>query len=178
MAPVTSTPETLFIRFHDRLLRYFSRVAGEPEIARDLTQEVFLRVSRSTVPAVSDGQVAGWMFKIARNVALDHHRLRRRKPEAELASAPEVSVGPDQPLAVVLRQALGTLSDLDRDVFLLREVSGLTRDEIAAACDLTPDAVRSRIHRARLELRAALAAPLDSLKHERIRISDQTGTRR
>jgi RNA polymerase sigma-70 factor (ECF subfamily) len=72
-------------------------------------------------------------------------------------------------MALALKQALATLSDLDRDVFLLREVSGLSREEIATACELTPDAVRSRIHRARLELRAVLAAPIKALRQERIR---------
>ena len=72
-------------------------------------------------------------------------------------------------MAVALKQALATLPDLDRDVFLLREVSGLSREEIATACDLTPDAVRSRIHRARLELRAVLAAPIKALRQEHIR---------
>jgi DNA-directed RNA polymerase specialized sigma24 family protein len=44
-------------------------------------------------------------------------------------------------------------------VFLMREASGLTYDEIAVACELTPDAVRSRLHRARLQLRASLERP-------------------
>jgi RNA polymerase sigma-70 factor (ECF subfamily) len=175
---VTPDAETLFAQFHDRLLRYFSRAAGERETARDLTQEVFLRVSRTAIPATSDGQVAGWLFKIARNVALDHHRLRRRKPEADLTLVPEGTADATQPMALMLKQALATLSGLDRDVFLLREVSGLSRDEIAVACDLTPDAVRSRIHRARLALRASLAGAIETLRHERIRPVDQMRARR
>jgi RNA polymerase sigma-70 factor (ECF subfamily) len=159
---VISVPdaESLFAQYHDRLLRYFSRAAGEHEKARDLTQEVFLRVSRTVIPIAPENQLAGWLFKIARNVALDHHRERRRRPEANLDSAPEGTRGAQQELTLALRRALATLSDLDRDVFLLREVSGLSREEIATACGLTIDAVRSRIHRTRLELRAVLAAPI------------------
>jgi RNA polymerase sigma-70 factor (ECF subfamily) len=161
--------ESLFAEHHNRLLRYLSRVAGETEVARDLVQEVFLRVSRSAIPVGPDNQVAGWLFKIARNVALDHHRQRQRRPETDLDSAPEGARDAQQEMALALKRALAKLPDLDRDVFLLREVSGLSRDEIAAACDLTSDAVRSRIHRTRLELRAALAAPIRALQHERIR---------
>jgi RNA polymerase sigma-70 factor (ECF subfamily) len=59
-----------------------------------------------------------------------------------------------------MSQALGQLAPLDRDVFLLRETAGLSYDEIAAACEVTPDAVRSRLHRARQHLRQLLAPVL------------------
>jgi RNA polymerase sigma-70 factor, ECF subfamily len=162
--------ESLFAAYHHRLLRYFSRAAGEHEAARDLTQEVFLRVSRTAIPAGPDNQQAGWLFKIARNVALDHHRQQRRRPEADLGSAPEATTNARQEMALALKQALAALPDLDRDVFLLREVSGLSRDEIAIACELTPDAVRSRIHRTRLELRAVLMAPIKALRQQQTQL--------
>ena len=176
MTPVTSAPdaESLFAQYSDRLVRYLSGVAGEREAARDLTQEVFLRVSRTAIPIASEDQLAGWLFKIARNVAVDHHRQRRRRPETDLGSAPESTKDAQQEMALALKQALATLPDLDRDVFLLREVSGLTREEIATACELTVDAVRSRIHRARLELRAVLAAPIAALRQEHIRPARKT----
>lgn len=176
MTHVTSVTdaESLFARSYDRLLRYLSRAAGEREAARDLTQEVYLRVSRTAIPTAPDNQLAGWLFRIARNVALDHLRQRRRRPETDIGSAPEGTKDAQQELALALKQALATLPDLDRDIFLLREVSGLSREEIATACDLTPDAVRSRIHRTRLELRAVLAAPIKALRYEHIRPRGKT----
>jgi RNA polymerase sigma-70 factor (ECF subfamily) len=167
---------SLFAQYSDRLVRYLSGVAGEREAARDLTQEVFLRVSRTPIPVAPEDQLAGWLFRIARNVAVDHHRQRRRRPETDLDSVPEATRDAQQEMAIALKQALATLPDLDRDVFLLREVSGLSREEIASACDLTVDAVRSRIHRARLELRAVLAAPIAALRQERIRPAPKTRT--
>ena len=160
--------ESLFAHYNDRLLRYLTRAAGEREAARDLAEDVFLRITRTAIPIAPENQLAGWLFRIARNVVLDHHRQRRRRPEAELSAAPEGARDAQQDMAFALTQALATLPDLDRDVFLLREVSGLSRDEIAAACDLTTDAVRSRLHRTRLELRAMLAAPIAVLRNERI----------
>src|SRR5262245_18565641 len=135
MTPVRTltTAESLFTQYRDRLMRYLSRVAGEREAASDLTQEVFLRVSRTPIPTAPESQLAGWLFKIARNVALDYHRQRRRRPETHLEAAPEETRGAHQEMALALKQALATLPDLDRDVFLLREVSGLSRDEIATA---------------------------------------------
>jgi RNA polymerase sigma-70 factor (ECF subfamily) len=151
--------ESLFAANHGRLFRYFCRAVGQAEMARDLTQEVFLRVSRTSIPAEAEGDLRGWLFRIARNLALDHHRTRRRHPEpTALVAEPTRSSSQDVSLAV--NEALASLQALDRDVFLMREVAGLGYDQIAAACELTPDAVRSRIHRTRLQLRDQLAAPI------------------
>lgn len=63
MTAVTDA-QSPFAEFHERVVRYLSRAAGEREIARDLTQEVFLRVSRTAIPTAPAGQLAGWLFKI------------------------------------------------------------------------------------------------------------------
>jgi RNA polymerase sigma-70 factor (ECF subfamily) len=162
---VTSVADagTLFALYQDRLHRYLNRATGQTELARDLTQEVFLRVSRNAIPSAPEPQLAGWLFQIARNVALDHHRQRQRRPEEGLAGV-ERAEGASQEKTTALNQALAALADLDRDVFLLREMSGLSYDEIATACELTPAAVRNRIHRARLELRELLAPTLQPLR--------------
>jgi RNA polymerase sigma-70 factor (ECF subfamily) len=156
---MTVDPEALFVANQDRLFRYFRRAVGQTDTARDLTQDVFLRVSRTTVPTSGDREVTVWLFSIARNLALDHYRKRSRRPKP-LALADEDSRPPTQDVDFAVNQALARLDDLDRDVFLMREMAGLGYQEIAGACGLTPDAVRSRIHRARLELRAQLAAPI------------------
>src|SRR4029077_16017507 len=135
------------------------RAVGQTDAARDLTQDVFLRVSRTAIPHAGDGEVTGCLFSIARNLALDHHRKRVRRPTS-VALVDEASRPPTQDVEVAVNEALARLDDLDRDVFLMREMAGLGYQEIAQACGLTPDAVRSRIHRSRLELRAQLAAPI------------------
>ena len=151
--------EALYSANHRRLFRYFCRAVGRAETARDLTQEVFLRVTRTAIPVAADGDLRGWLFRIARNLALDHHRSRRRQPEpAPLTMEPTRSASQDVSAAV--NEALASLPPVDRDVFVMREVAGLGYEEIAAACELTPDAVRSRLHRTRLLLREQLAAPI------------------
>jgi RNA polymerase sigma-70 factor (ECF subfamily) len=160
--------ETLFALYQDRLRRYLGRASGETELARDLTQEVFLRVSRVAIPVAPENQLAGWLFQIARNVALDHHRHRERRPEVALGTFDRAR-GASQESTMALNQALSMLPALDRDVFLMREMSGLSYDEIASACELTPDAVRNRIHRARLQLREVLARSLSTLRTTQIR---------
>jgi RNA polymerase sigma-70 factor (ECF subfamily) len=152
-------PARLFAVHYRGLFKYFCRAVGHSDAARDLTQEVFLRISRSPVPEADDSNLGAWVYRIARNLALDHHRRRARHPSP---AALEVERGraASQDVDVAVQQALAVLSDLDRDVFLMREVAGLGYEEIAGACELTPDAVRSRICRARAALRSQLAAPI------------------
>jgi RNA polymerase sigma-70 factor (ECF subfamily) len=148
-----SDADVLFSAHRDGVFRYLCRIVGDGQ-ARELTQEVFLRVAKGPVPDADDARRRVWVFSIARNLALNHVRDdRRRGSVVALADTP---TPPIQELGVALREALGTLAPLDREVFLMREIAGLSYDEIALACDLTPDAVRSRLHRARLQLRDAL----------------------
>jgi RNA polymerase sigma-70 factor (ECF subfamily) len=163
-------PEALFTANRHRVFRYFCRAVGQAETARDLTQDVFVRVTRTAIPDAADGDVKAWLFRIARNIALDHHRQRSRRPEA-VALTDERAQPPSQDVDLAVNRALAALPDVDRDVFLMREVGGLGYDAIARACDLTPDAVRSRIHRARLELRANLAAPIATRRTIPMRLS-------
>jgi RNA polymerase sigma-70 factor (ECF subfamily) len=173
MSAVTDA-ETLFAKYHDRVFRYLYRASGQADTAQDLTQDVFLRVSRTAAPRGAEGQVAAWLFKIARNIVVDHLRQCQRRPE--LTATVDQASGPaSQEVVVAVNQALGRLAELDRDVFLMREMSGLGYQEIATVCDLTPDAVRNRIHRARLALRDALAGPVETRRSGSLRLSCHTG---
>ena len=151
------------------VFRYLRRVVGGMDTARDLTQEVFLRVSRAGVP---DGTPVGrraWVFKIARNLALNHVRDGQRRPQPVEVADPVVPA--TQELSVALSSAIESLPPLDRDIFLLREAAGLRYDEIAAACDVSESIVRARLHQARQALRAALGASLDLRAQRGVRVS-------
>lgn len=146
--------EALFALHRQGVFRYLCRVLGRPDTAQDLTQEVFLRVTRARVPDSDASGHRAWVFKIARNLVLNHLRDGARRGQyVELVDAPAPAT---QELTVALHQALAALADVDRDVFLLRESAGLSYDEIAAACELSVEAVRGRLRRARLELRESL----------------------
>ena len=158
----------LFSAHRDGVFRYLCRVVGQAEAARDLTQEVFLRVSRTPPPVTSEPGQRAWLFTIARNLALNHVRDEQRRP-AEVSAARDSGRPATQEMAASINEALATLPDVDRDVFLLREVAGLGYDEVAAACDLSADAVRSRLHRARQHLREVLGAPVADQRRRGIR---------
>ena len=163
--------DVLFTTHRDGVFRYLSRIVGQGD-ASELTQEVFLRVARGPLPPADAGGRRAWIFSIARNLALNHVRDDRRRGIA--VEIDERPAAPTQELSVALEEALDRLPQLDRDVFLMREASGLTYVEIAAACELTPDAVRSRLHRARLQLRASLERPIRSSGVPTVRLYDRT----
>jgi RNA polymerase sigma-70 factor (ECF subfamily) len=150
---------SVFLEHRDGVFRYLCRMVGHAEDARDLTQEVFLRVARAPARPEAPAERRAWVFHIARNLALNHARDGRRRP-AEVALEVDPAGRATQETAAAVQQALAALGDLDRDVFLLRESAGLSYDEIARACEISPDAVRSRLHRARQMLRAALSSPI------------------
>jgi RNA polymerase sigma-70 factor (ECF subfamily) len=152
----------LFLAHRERVYRYLRRIVGSTAAA-ELTQDVFLRAVRSDVPASNDTAARTWLFSVARNLALNYLRDERKRAGRE-GSAEQTAVA-TQELAAALKEALDGLNPLDRDVFLMREARGLAYDEIARACELTADAVRSRLHRARQQLRAALGPRL----HDRAR---------
>jgi RNA polymerase sigma-70 factor (ECF subfamily) len=150
--------EALFAAHQGGLLRYLTRVVGQTDAARDLVQDVFVRILRADAMPTAEPDRRAWVFGIARNLALDHHRRQRVRGSA--VALPDNGRTPTQETRLAVAEALGTLEPLDRDVFLLREEAGLSYDEIATTCGLTADAVRSRIHRSRLLLRARLAGPI------------------
>lgn len=150
--------ERLFLLHRQGVFRYLYRAVGRPDTAQDLTQEVFLRVARSPVPVSDPAGHRAWVFKIARNLLLNH--LRDGARHGQSVELVEPVSPPTQELAAAIRQAVNALDELDRDVFLMRESAGLSYAEIAGACELTDDAVRARLKRARESLRQALSGPL------------------
>jgi RNA polymerase sigma-70 factor (ECF subfamily) len=152
--------ERLFLLHRQGVFRYLNRALGRADAAQDLTQEVFLRVARSPVPDADASGHRAWVFRIARNLLLNHVRdTARHGRQIALVDRTEP---PTQELAIAIREAVDRLGDIDRDVFLMREAAGLSYDEIAAACEISVEAVRARLRRAREQLRQSLDGSLRS----------------
>ena len=165
----------LFTEYRDGVYRYLCRIVGRIDTAGDLTQEVFLRVTRARIPEATEPGRRAWVFKIARNLALNHLRDTVRHPVS--VEPVERTQPATQELSLAISQALEAMPEADRDVFLMRESAGLRYEEIAAACDLTVDAVRSRLHRARERLREHLGASLDVHRDRGVRLTLPERTR-
>jgi RNA polymerase sigma factor (sigma-70 family) len=160
--------EVLFMSHRQGVFRYLARIVGHADAANDLTQEVFLRVTRAGVPAADDIALRAWIFRIARNLALNHIRDRHRRPQAvELMDSVDPAT---QELGLAISEALAALPEIDRDVFLMRESAGLSYEDIAAACELTVEAVRSRLRRSRQQLRESLSGSIDVQRQRGVRI--------
>jgi RNA polymerase sigma-70 factor (ECF subfamily) len=149
----------LFARHHLPVFRFLRRLVGSTDRAEELTQDVFVRVVAALPNYEARDRERAWIFRIARTVLVDDTRRRHaRVPDAagdDLSEAPPAR--PRQPMRAELDEALAVLPSQEREAFLARELGGLSYDEIASATDSTPDAVRSRIFRARCALREHLA---------------------
>ncbi|UMG94855.1 RNA polymerase sigma factor SigE [Nocardioides sp. TF02-7] len=150
----------------DRVYRLALRLTGNRHDAEDLTQEVFVRVFRS-LHTYTPGTFEGWLHRITTNLFLDQARRKQRirfdalsdERAARLASA---AAGPDTAYADRtfdddVESALSALPPDFRAAVVLCDIEGLTYEEIAGILDAKLGTVRSRIHRGRAMLRAALS---------------------
>ena len=131
------------------------RVTGDPALAEDAAQEGFLRAFRALKTYRHESSFRAWIRRIAIHAAID--LMRRRRPESRLpegAAAHHLEEKRHED-ADLLREALATLSPLDREILLAREVEGAPDRDVARRFAMTVTGVRVRVHRARKKLRAA-----------------------
>ena len=164
--------EQVYREFSARIRRYLARLAGDHQ-AEDLTQEVFVRVSRSLGGFRGDSKLSTWIYRIATNVALDRLRAAKddRPLEDEAAIAdPEATV--EQALIrdemrECIRDFVGALPADSRAVLALSELEELTDREIAEVLGIGVEAMKMRLHRARARLRASMTSGCDVYRDER-----------
>lgn len=160
----TARFENLFEANSRAILGYALRRTDRPEDAADVLSEVMLTAWRRIEDVPDGNEQRLWLYAVARRALANQRRSSKRKQGLgeQLRRAVTTAFGED--LADVLarrsefREALGALPDADREVLLLQAWEGLTTEEIASVMGLTPGTVRSRAHRARARLRAALDA--------------------
>ena len=154
------------VRDHSaRVYRLAYRLTGNRPDAEDLTQDVFVRVFRS-LHRFQPGTFEGWLHRITTNLFLDSARRRQKIRFDGLADGsaerlPSAWPGPSEQLADAdldhdVAAALAALSPEFRAAVVLCDIEGLSYEEISAVLDVKIGTVRSRIHRGRAQLRAAL----------------------
>ena len=166
--------EKLVLEYEKSVYAITQRMTGNAEDAADMTQETFIKAYNSLSSFRGDSKFSVWLYRIATNVCLDFLRSRSRKPtvslsmedddgeEVELDIADE-SQSPERLLERGLtrdavRRGLNALSPEYRQILLLREIQGLSYEEIADVLTLEVGTVKSRIFRARKRLCAFLLA--------------------
>jgi RNA polymerase sigma-70 factor, ECF subfamily len=161
---------SVVLRYERPLFRFFARFGFAAAAREDLAQETFLRAFRALAsfdPA--RGSLAGWLFTIARNLAANERERTRHRREATPSgsgSAPEARSEGDGPAELHeraeamarIRRALEGLPDALHSTFVLAEVGDLSLKEVAEIEGCALGTVKSRVHRAREQLRAALGA--------------------
>lgn len=165
--------ERLMTKYKNPITNYIHRIVRERERARDLTQETFLKVFRFAGRYRPGASFSTWLYRIATNVSIEELRRRRRwsarfiefsRPETHeqvLANARETRPGPKanllrEEIAARVRTALYSLPPKYRFPVVLRDLQGLTYQEVAEVTRLPVNTVKTRLNRGRLLLKEKL----------------------
>jgi RNA polymerase sigma-70 factor (ECF subfamily) len=165
-------------KYHGKVFQLIYRYTGDYEDSCDLTQDTFVRAHRAWREFRGESQIYTWLYRIALNLCHNHRKKgdRRKRIEGSSLDAPvfgddEQSGSRDVPdarpapshsiendeLRARLHEALTSLPDNYRTVIVLRDIEGLSYDEIARITDSSLEAIKSRLFRARGLLREMLA---------------------
>lgn len=144
----------------DRLRGFIAARVGDPELAQDIAQDVLVRSIASGALDRADN-LGAWLYAAARNAVIDHYRTRRRHEGiADLERWPEPDTSDNLPnaatreLARCLQPMLGQLHPAARDALTRVDLDGQTHREAAAQLGISVSGMKSRVQRARRELKA------------------------
>lgn len=153
------------IAYQHRVFGVALRMLGSGAEAQDLAQEVFLRVHGAIADFRGDAKLSTWLYTITSRLCLNRlassERRMTREGEETLTRLASTQAGPGAELErgeleAALHRAIAELPEERRIVVVLRDLQGLSYEEIAAALELELGTVRSRLHRARMDLREKL----------------------
>ena len=158
--------EQIVTRYERIVLRMARRLLADPELARDATQEVFLRLHGKLGKFQEEKDLAPWLYRMTVNLC---HDLRRRsKPSVALDLAPalrDAALDPEQAMELLQRQelvaaALEELSPRERGAIVLRDLEGLSTAEVARVLRSSEGTVRSQISTGRVKIKRFILAQL------------------
>lgn len=165
--------EQLVTRYEKSVYNLALRMTDNAEDAADMAQEAFIKAYNSLGSFRGDSKFSVWLYRIVSNVCLDFLRKQSRRPAMSLSvedddgedvqlDVPDESMSPESLLERKLtresvRAGLARLPEDYRQILLLRELQGLSYDEIAQTLDIGVGTVKSRIFRAREKLCAFLS---------------------
>jgi len=181
------TPELVFREYVPRIYALARRMLGNDADAEDVTQDVLVQVVRKLNTFRGEAQLGTWLHRVTVNAALAHRAKRASRQKHETTEVEDTTFDaavltspvkrwqtlPEEPIltaeqAEIIEKAIQQLPEPYRDVYVLADVEHLSNAEIAERLGLSVAAVKSRLHRARLRMRAALASyfeqdpPVDS----------------
>lgn len=156
----------LLYRHAPSVHRFGLKMCRDPEDANDIVQETMLAAARGAADFRGGSSMTTWLFAIARSFCIKARRRVRAETTslddegamdvASPASTPD-EIASDREIGDALEQAIAELDPMYREVLVLRDVEGLTAPEVAEVLGIGNDAVKSRLHRARVAVRDRLA---------------------
>lgn len=163
----------LFKRYKQPVYSYLVRYTGSASESEELFQDVFIKIHRAAPDYFPTAKFKTWLYTIVRNLCIDHYRKQRLRhavsmDEEKEGNAPSLhetiaSEDPsphqrssDREIATILEQALKTINADQREVFLMREKTGLKFEEIAEILGVSVNTVKSRMRYALEALRKYL----------------------
>jgi RNA polymerase sigma-70 factor (ECF subfamily) len=168
--PTPLSAEQVYHDYAPRVFNMARRMVSNDVDAEDVTQDVLLQVVRKLPSFRGESAFPTWLHRVTVNAALSHRRRRAVRQEHGLAESleafgedgPSQTTGPDaqvltHEIRTLIERAIESLPSAYRTVFVLADVEGLPNAAIAAQLDLSLPAIKSRLHRARLMMRDALA---------------------
>jgi len=155
--------EQLVSRYRRKVFHIAYKFTGRHDDAEDLTQEIFLKIVKSLDKFNQDADFSTWLGSVARNYCIDHYRASKREKEVVVEDllafdlAPASSGNPhraleDRDRRSFLRRGLDSLPEKLREAVVLRDLQGLSYNEMAGRLRLPEGTVKSRINRGREEL--------------------------
>jgi RNA polymerase sigma-70 factor (ECF subfamily) len=159
----------LLERYAPAVYRFGAKMCRDPEDAKDVMQDTLLAAARGLREFRGGAALSTWLFTIARSFCIKKRRQRVGAPTEMVALESDGSQGlaadgtaPDEAaegreIRAALDGAIAELEPMYREVLVLRDVEGLTAPEVATVLGIGVDAVKSRLHRARLTVRDRLA---------------------
>ncbi len=166
--------ELMYRRHVGKVWRYARFRCGSREVAGDVVQETFLRAIKSIGQFEGRSGLGTWLHAIARSVAIDGERKRRRRGEVGegnlrlILAEVEGDVVESREREAAVRQAVSSLVGGQRDAVVLFDLSGLSVRETAEALGWTEGRVRTTVHRARRRLRTMLSEYVEGGGGERM----------
>jgi len=180
---------TIYEEYYPKIVGYLRRLVGDAE-AEDVAQEAFVKISRSLDGFRGESQLSTWIYRIATNAAMDHHRKPASQQSARTTEIPdENDISSDErallrdnaPLHDVslikkdmnkcIRDLVEKLPDNYRIVLMLGDLEEFTNAEIAEILNLSLETVKIRMHRARRHLKKSMDAACHLYQDERNELS-------
>ncbi len=155
---MNATLEQIWREFAEKLGQFIRARVSDPATAEDILQDVFVKIQQRLGQLQDPAKLQGWLYLIARNAVIDHYRTRRETvavpetlPAATVEGDPEI-----EELKASFRRMIYSLPEPYREALVLTELEGCTQQELAERLGISLSGAKSRVQRARAQLKEML----------------------